>query len=316
MKNKPSVLLIGAGKFGTNHLRVLKELENENKLMIKGVVTATEESRKKIEMNYEVKSYCGLSSSLLESIDAIDIVTPASTHYDLTKKCIPHANVLCEKPLALYSNHIKELMKLSANESKMLMVGHIFRFNNALNKIKKILNEKTENKEKLYSIEGKFIGGELSKDCGVLHNFMHMFDIMNDLFDQSPESVYCTLLYDEYSKFEKYAKTNLYYRNLNLDAKIELGAGELKKERSLNLKFKTEEIFCDIITQKVEVHSDCGPIKYDYYTKEPLKLELERFIDIITGSNEFYPNAKHAIEVQQIIDAAKESAKTNKMIYL
>ncbi len=306
MEKKPNILLIGAGKFGKQHLRVLKELEKEGRLNLRGVVVEREESKKTIKNEFGIEVYAKQEPLPLESVDAIDIATPASTHYELTKKYIQNANIFAEKPLALSSQHIEEMIKLSEENKKVLMAGHIYRFNNAVIKLKEIIEKDRNN---LYSVEAKFTGGIPSKDCGIIHTYMHPLDIMNCLFNENPKSVYCDTLDSSGNKknIGEYAYIILNYGNTNACIKLEWGKN---KERTLRLRFKDYKISCSLITQSVEIiYKDRTKNIINCHKEEPLKTELERFVEVINGADLFYPTAHHALKVQKIIELAEESAK-------
>ena len=154
MNNKKiKILLIGAGRFGKNHLRVLKSLDNQNLLSLYGVVVKSEKSKQQIIKEFNVPVFTEITKELLREVDAVDIVTPMDTHFEIVKKCLPFVDVFVEKPLADNYEKAKELMLLSKKHKKRLMVGHIFRFHPLLTLLKKCL-PKSSNVEK---IEGSFI---------------------------------------------------------------------------------------------------------------------------------------------------------------
>ena len=88
--NRPKIALVGVGRFGKNHLQILDKLREAGDLYLEGVVESDESQRRWIEKSYQVNVYPRLSTSLLESLDGIDVVTPASTHFSLVKKYTPH----------------------------------------------------------------------------------------------------------------------------------------------------------------------------------------------------------------------------------
>src|SRR3989344_6017868 len=97
---KLRVLLIGVGRFGKVHLRVLQQLHRQGKLELVGAVVKSQKTKRDIETAYHIPVSTTLSVSLLRQTDAVDIVTPIATHFSLIKKCLPHTHVFVEKPLA------------------------------------------------------------------------------------------------------------------------------------------------------------------------------------------------------------------------
>src|SRR3989338_5392617 len=95
-----NILLIGAGWFGKNHLRVWLELEKRKKINLVGAVEKSEKLRKELKKKYNFPVFANICPDMLKRIDAVDIVTTTSTHFKLAKKCLRYTNVFIEKPLA------------------------------------------------------------------------------------------------------------------------------------------------------------------------------------------------------------------------
>ena len=81
---KPRILLVGAGRFGINHLRNLDVLSKKGYLEFLGVVDTNTNLLTKIQHKFNV-TCSNRIEDFLDYADAVDIVTPASTHYELTK---------------------------------------------------------------------------------------------------------------------------------------------------------------------------------------------------------------------------------------
>ena len=74
--------------------------------------------------------------------NAVIITSPASTHYELTKKSLEAGkHTLVEKPLALKVEEARELVQISSSMKKVLMVGHTFLYNPAVRKMKEYINQ-------------------------------------------------------------------------------------------------------------------------------------------------------------------------------
>jgi hypothetical protein len=89
-----------------------------------------------------LRSYATAEALLADpGVDAVVISTPTSTHYALVKAALlAGRHVLCEKPLCLSSREADELVRLSDERRRVLMVGHVFLFNPGLVKIKELLS--------------------------------------------------------------------------------------------------------------------------------------------------------------------------------
>ena len=79
--NKNSMIkigVLGAGHLGKIHIRLLKEIEN---FEFVGFYDPDEENSKKVAAEYNTKAFSSITE-LLDSIDAVDIVTPTISHFD------------------------------------------------------------------------------------------------------------------------------------------------------------------------------------------------------------------------------------------
>ena len=75
-------------------------------------------------------------------IDAVAVVTPVSTHYDLAKKALENGkHVFVEKPFTATSAQAEELIELADRKNLQIMVDHTFLFNGAVRKIKELVDE-------------------------------------------------------------------------------------------------------------------------------------------------------------------------------
>lgn len=131
------VSILGIGKMGKNHLRVLS--------MLKGVVVAkifdyNEDELKSLSKQYDIP-YTLDAREALDEVDAAIIVTPTSTHFDYFKLCVGRVkNVFVEKPLAESYVQAQEIEALAKNNSMFVQCGFIERFNPVVAELKKILN--------------------------------------------------------------------------------------------------------------------------------------------------------------------------------
>src|SRR5256885_5792455 len=73
-------------------------------------------------------------------VDAVIIATPVRTHYQLAKEALLHGkHVLVEKPLTASVPEAEELITLAREQQRVLMVGHTFEYNPAVNELRKLV---------------------------------------------------------------------------------------------------------------------------------------------------------------------------------
>ena len=136
-----STKLIKIGVFGAGHLgKIHLKLLNESKIFnLIGFFDINTEHSVKIEKEFGYK-YFNDSNFLIESVDAIAIITPTKFHYEIAIKCIEkNKHIFIEKPIAYSVQQAEKIVKFSKEKKIIGQVGHVERFNPAFNSIKKII---------------------------------------------------------------------------------------------------------------------------------------------------------------------------------
>lgn len=120
--------ILGAGHLGKIHIRLLKEID---KFEVVGFYDADPSVAESVEKEFGIKSYDTIES-LLELVDAIDIVTPTVTHYKCAAKSIKKSkHIFIEKPVSNTIEEAKMLIGLAKEADVRVQVGHVERFNPA-----------------------------------------------------------------------------------------------------------------------------------------------------------------------------------------
>ena len=135
-----NIAQIGLGYWGPN---LVRNLINNDRCNLTSIVEISEKRR-----NYAVDLYPDINVSddynnVLNdnSIDAVVIATPAATHYDIAVKALEHdKHILVEKPMAMTVKEINEIEKLEKEKNLVAMAGHTFLFNNAVRYVKESID--------------------------------------------------------------------------------------------------------------------------------------------------------------------------------
>jgi predicted dehydrogenase len=136
---KIKVGVLGCGHLGKMHIKNIKELEKDRKdLELAGVFDIDMDKCTSIAKEFKTKCF-NYFSDFLKEIDAVIIVTPTSTHFDLALKTITNnIHTFIEKPV---TDTVADAYLLRANHdnhnSTVVQVGHIERFNPALLAVEK-----------------------------------------------------------------------------------------------------------------------------------------------------------------------------------
>jgi predicted dehydrogenase len=126
-------------------------------------------------------------------IDAVAIMTPVSTHFDLAMDALNAGkHVLIAKPLAATSEQAVRLIETAAAKSRVLMVDHTFLYTGAVQRIKDLLE--TGGLGQLYYYDSVRVNlGLFQHDVDVLWDLaVHDLSIMDYLLEQKPVAVAAT----------------------------------------------------------------------------------------------------------------------------
>jgi predicted dehydrogenase len=121
--------VIGAGHLGRFHARLARELEC---VELVGVVDPLEEAAVRLAADCGVAGFTDLAE-VLGHIDAAIVATTTSSHHAVGCQLLRHGiHVLIEKPLAASLAECDELVRIAEQNRLILQVGHIERFNPAV----------------------------------------------------------------------------------------------------------------------------------------------------------------------------------------
>lgn len=184
--------VIGYGYWGPNIVRNLMALEGSQVLAIAEISEAARLRALKAHARVKVTDD---SSEVTRSpaIDAVAIVTPVWTHYQLAKAALENGkHVFVEKPFTSNSAEGEELINLAARKNLTIMVDHTFLFTAAVNKLSQLIDDGTLGK--LYYYDSTRVNlGLFQHDINVLWDLApHDLSIMDYLIKARPEAVIAT----------------------------------------------------------------------------------------------------------------------------
>jgi predicted dehydrogenase len=310
---QPKIVLVGTGRFGNNHLRNLIELDKRKKIKFLGVVDTDSKRLEIVQKKYKIKTSTKYQT-FLDDADAFDVVTPAFTHYSLVKKLLSEKkHVFVEKPLALKYKDALNLVKLAKKQKLILQVGHIFRYNKAVDNLKKII--KTKDNFPFY-VTGNFLQSTQPKtDVGAIFNYLHHFDILDNLLGTKIKSIFSHAnLQSKNPVLETNVTVLIEFEN-KVNVILNLGWIPSGKFRTIELFSKKNHMKCDLMEQKIEVfQKEKLKRKINHKFSEPLNLELREFIACIKNKKEPKANGIVGARVVKIAEYATKSLKMEKPI--
>jgi len=184
--------VIGYGYWGPNVVRNLDRLETAE---VVAVCDKSPAARKKVAKAYPDVLVTDDSAELMSSpdIDAIAVVTPVWTHYELAKAALLSGkHIFVEKPFTSNAAQAQELIELAAQRNLKIMVDHTFLFTGAVTKIKQLLDDGSLGK--LYYYDSTRVNlGLFQHDVNVVWDLApHDLSIIDHLIQQTPEAISAT----------------------------------------------------------------------------------------------------------------------------
>ena len=184
--------VVGYGYWGPKVIRNLDLLE-ETKLV--AICDKSPVSRRKAEKAYPAVLVTDDANELMTSpdIDAIAVITPVWTHYELAKAALENGkHIFVEKPFTSNSAQAQELIALAAEKNLKIMVDHTFLFTAAVQKIKQLVE--VGELGKLYYYDSTRVNlGLFQHDVNVIWDLApHDLAIMDHLIAETPEAIVAT----------------------------------------------------------------------------------------------------------------------------
>lgn len=323
-----NIAVIGTGVMGTNHVRVLSELEGVNLAAISDI---DEEKLKLLSSKYNIKNTYKNHDEMLknEKLDGVVVAVQAEFHKKVVLDCIKAGvNILVEKPIAHSLEDAQEMIDKAKEKGVMLTVGHIERFNPVVTKIKEFIDNGMLGK--IYLINS-IRAGPVPKRLWGLHEgvivdlSVHDVDIINYLVGDI-EQVYSQLILS--GKQEIYAK-NLFEIKDGIMGCSEFSWVSPKRARTIEILGTKGALKGDYFNQELTFYENSdesetaltkGTIGAGNVTnhtidkQEPLKLELKHFTDCIKNNKKPLVDPKDAKKSLGIALAILESGKSNKPV--
>jgi predicted dehydrogenase len=200
---KVNVALIGAGYIADYHAR---GLQSQSDVEIVSVVGLPLESAKEFAKKYEIKEATSTVEDLYkrEDIDAVIIGTPNKFHAPFAIDFLNNGkDVFLEKPMAMNSEEGKKVIDAAEKNNQLVMVGHMWRFDQEVDYIKdlvssgkigKIIKTKGYGIHENWGPEGWFTQKELAGGGALADMGVHAIDTVRYILgDPKPREVYAKI---------------------------------------------------------------------------------------------------------------------------
>jgi len=271
--DKVRVGIIGVGYLGTQHARILSYLEEAE---LKGVADVDFQKAVQIGNRHGVNYYQNYEE-MLDEIDAAIVSTPTSEHFPISMNLLRQGkSVLVEKPITETVEQAEELVDLARRKGLILQVGHLERFNPAVEAVETLIRQ-----PRFIEVQrlGSFSARSLDIDV-VLDLMIHDLDIITAMVKDEVSVIRASGIHVLSEKID-IANARLEFKT-GCVATLTASRVHQGKVRKLRIFEPTVYYSIDYIDQEVKVfpldgrQTDIKTLKIQ--KEEPLKKELRNFL--------------------------------------
>ncbi|MEI0446763.1 Gfo/Idh/MocA family oxidoreductase [Brachyspira intermedia] len=318
--DKVNISLIGVGRMGQFHLNVVSQI---NQINLSGIYDADENHLNEISQKHNIRKFNSLDEAI-DNADAVIIASPTMYHFEIAKKAVEKGkHVLVEKPMTETYTQALELEEIVKQKNVILQVGHVERFNGAVQELHHII-------EKPYLIEARRLAPFTPRitDVGVVFDIMiHDLDIVTSLV-KKPIVRFSASGKRIRTNNEDIASALLEFEDSTIAT---ISASRVTQEKIRTLAISTEEAYfiLDYATQDITIHRQAASqsniktsvgINYKQesiiervfiHRDNPLKLEDEHFANCILGKDKRFVSIEDDVNTIKLTEAIlKEIKKT------
>jgi len=331
------VLLVGAGRWGSNHLRVARSLPVE--------LFVADRAADRLELARKA----GVAQARLSAdpaafkaeVDAVVIATPAQSHFALCREFLEAGkDVFVEKPITLKSAEALQLMELAEARGRILQVGHIFRFDSATQWMRDAVAGGDFGAVRI--LRGCFSGFKRPRsDTGVMFaDAIHFVDVFNFILERPPRRVLAVTedflgrgMEDEALIVMEYPPARGAQKPApHVSARIEAGYHLPGKSREVAIAGDRMSAICDYNVAQYKVRTfrnhhvprpggrfeaiEGEMHQLEFSPEEPLHTEWRAFLDSVQTRQAPLADAMAGFQAVRVIEAALESARTGRPVEL
>ncbi|MBI5282118.1 MAG: Gfo/Idh/MocA family oxidoreductase [Candidatus Solibacter usitatus] len=296
----PRVAVAGAGVFGRNHLRVIRETGHAE---LAGVFDLDRDRARAAAQEFGCRAYESLEE-LAGHAQAAIVAVPTSAHREVTCRLLDAGlDVLVEKPIAVTTAEAHDMIVDARRHGRILQVGHLERFNPAVEAAMKLITLPL-----FYEIHRLSVFSPRSLDVDVVADLMiHDLDILLAMTGRMPEEIHAAGIPVLSGKAD-IANVRLAFPGGCI---ANLTASRVSTERVRKLRFFQPRQYVSVDYAKQECFAigvdEARQVRLMPQTvakEEPLKRQLDAFLECVASRSRPAVDgeaAAAALELAQII---------------
>jgi predicted dehydrogenase len=316
------VLLVGLGRWGEKHLRVLSKLG----LTVWAADSAASRRQWAVEQGIDPTRVTADFRTALPRVDAVDVVTPADSHRTIAEASLAAGrHCFVEKPLAVSVADGRAIAAAAAVSGRIVQVGHIFRFHPVTVALRTALA--ADRIGRVRYATARFAGLKRPRtDVGVTHtDAIHYFDLFAHLLDREATRVSATQRDFLGRGMDDMSLTTVIYGDVPLT--VEANYFTPGSYRECVIVGERGALVADFAGSTVTLHVsehrrrgetweavDEGKDELTASGPEPLRLELEAFLAACRGGGPSPVPVEAGLRALQIVEAAARAARLERSV--
>lgn len=314
-----NIALIGCGGWGKNIARNLHQI---GKLAC--IYDADINLSKKLNQNFKLFNYTINDIFKNENIQALVIASAAKTHRDIAEEALlNNKDVLIEKPFCLSLTDATTLSKLAVKKNRILMVGHLLNYHNAFIKMKDLIKEGKIGETKNIRAHRLALGAIRSHESVIYDLAVHDVSMILAIMQELPVKINAHSIHHN---------SNIGPDAISVKLTFKTGATALiscdwmcpyKEHKFSVIGSKGSLVFDDTQDWSKKLHYNPSTINSDnsinmlpvekiiLKENEPLRNELEEFINCIQSRKKPLTDHQEAVTVQNVMQIIEEELQRN-----
>lgn len=317
-----NLAVIGAGYWGTKLIGEYLALSKKRRDVRLSAVAESSPQRL-----VEVSEIWDIPSSMFKKdyneilddpeITGVHIATPNETHHEIARKAIEAGkHVLLEKPMCLRSSEAFKLVRYAEKANSILLVGHIFRFNNAVNKVKNLIEQMEIDKIRCVELRWTaFMPPPPGRDI-IFDLAPHPVDILNHLLEEWPIQVYVKSRSYERKKLglEEVAFATLEFPDDILASVTLSWLHHGPRQRTVTIVNKKNTIRIEAVEQKITQYEKGQIREIPIERNNTIESEINHFIGRIRNNDPPINSALTGAMNVTVLESMRKSLEEDKAI--
>ena len=311
--------VIGVGSMGQHHARVYKEIPN---VRLSGIADADEDRAAQVATKYGTVARD--QASVIDRCDVVSVAVPTRYHYSVASQALDEGvHVLVEKPFVRDLQQGRDLIRKAKKADCCLQVGHIERFNPAIQALSDIVTDLD-----VIAVDVRRLGPPVDRDTEdsvVLDLMIHDIDVLTAIIDCDVSTVTAMGARDGDHVTAQIEFENGVVGNLT--------ASRVTQEKVRDLAITAQEcrVNVDYESQSAQIHrhslpeyyEDDGDLRYRHESiierptiekGEPLRAELEAFVNAVREGSEPPVSGEDGLTALRIARRIEERTMTDDVV--